>query len=39
VKPVTEWDDYVGRFEAVQSVDVRPRASGYLTRSHFTDGQ
>lgn len=39
VKEVTEWDDYVGRFEAIQSVDVRPRASGYLTRSHFTDGQ
>ncbi|MBB5706685.1 efflux RND transporter periplasmic adaptor subunit [Sphingopyxis panaciterrulae] len=39
VKQVTEWDDYVGRFEAIQSVEVRPRASGYMTRSHFTDGQ
>ncbi|OWR00010.1 efflux RND transporter periplasmic adaptor subunit [Sphingopyxis witflariensis] len=39
VKEVTEWDDYVGRFEAVDSVEVRPRASGYLQRSHFTDGQ
>ncbi len=39
VKKVTEWDDYVGRFEAIQSVEVRPRASGYLTRTHFTDGQ
>ncbi len=39
VKEITEWDDYVGRFEAIQSVEVRPRASGYLTRSHFTDGQ
>ncbi|SKB26611.1 efflux RND transporter periplasmic adaptor subunit [Sphingopyxis flava] len=39
VKEVTEWDDYVGRFEAIQSVEVRPRASGYLTRSHFSDGQ
>src|SRR3546814_15504476 len=38
VKQVTEWDDYVGRFEAIQSVEVRPRASGYMTRSHFTDG-
>ena len=28
VKEVTEWDDYVGRFEAVDSVEVRPRASG-----------
>lgn len=39
VQEVTEWDDYVGRFEAVDSVDVRPRATGYLQRSHFTDGQ
>ena len=39
MKEVTEWDDYVGRFEAVDSVEVRPRASGYLQRSHFTDGQ
>lgn len=39
VREVTEWDDYVGRFEAIDNVDVRPRASGYLQRSHFTDGQ
>src|SRR5690606_36065973 len=34
-----DWDDYVGRFEAVQSVEVRPRATGYLQRVHFSDGQ
>ncbi len=39
VREITEWDDYVGRFEAVDSVEVRPRASGYLQRAHFTDGQ
>lgn len=39
VREVTEWDDFVGRFEAVDSVEVRPRASGYLQRAHFTDGQ
>ena len=39
VREVTEWDDYVGRFEAVDTVEVRPRASGYLQRAHFTDGQ
>jgi len=39
VRDITEWDDYVGRFEAVDSVEVRPRASGYLQRAHFTDGQ
>ena len=31
VKPIVDWDDYVGRFEARQSVEVRPRVSG-LTR-------
>jgi RND family efflux transporter MFP subunit len=36
---VRDWDDYVGRFEAVESVDVRPRATGYLQKVHFTDGQ
>ena len=39
VQQVRDWDDYVGRFEAVQSVEVRPRATGYLQRVHFTDGQ
>jgi RND family efflux transporter MFP subunit len=35
---VVDWDDYVGRFEAVQTVDVRPRATGYLQAVHFRDG-
>lgn len=39
MREVTQWDNFVGRFEAVNSVEVRPRASGYLTRHHFTDGQ
>ena len=39
VRDITEWDDYVGRFEAVNSVEVRPRVSGQLTGVHFTDGQ
>ena len=38
-KTVTEWDEYVGRFEAVDSVDVRARVSGYIESIHFTDGQ
>lgn len=33
-----DWDDYVGQFEAVERVDVRPRVSGYLRDIHFTDG-
>jgi RND family efflux transporter MFP subunit len=35
---VVDWDDYVGRFEAVQSVEVRPRATGFLQAVHFRDG-
>ncbi len=38
VKPIVDWDDYVGRFEARQSVEVRPRVSGYVSRIAFRDG-
>lgn len=38
VREVTLWDDYVGRFEAVNSVQIRPRVSGYLEAVHFEDG-
>jgi len=38
VRTIQDWDDYVGRFEAVQSVEVRPRVTGYLQRVHFLDG-
>lgn len=37
-KPVTEWHDFSGMFEAVSSVEVRPRVSGQITAIHFTDG-
>lgn len=36
---VTDWDDYAGRFEAVEAVDIRPRVSGAVQSVHFTDGQ
>ena len=35
---VIDWDDYVGQFVAVDSVDVRPRVSGYLVSIGFKDG-
>ncbi|WP_436286454.1 efflux RND transporter periplasmic adaptor subunit [Sphingomonas caseinilyticus] len=35
---VNQWDDYVGRFEASRSVEVRPRVSGAIVAVHFTDG-
>lgn len=38
VREVRDWDDFVGRFEAVQSVEVRPRVTGYLQSVHFADG-
>jgi len=38
-KQVTDYDEYVGRFSAVESVEVRARVSGYLDRVHFKDGQ
>ena len=36
---VVDWDDFVGRFEAPENVEVKPRVSGYLIRTHFRDGQ
>jgi RND family efflux transporter MFP subunit len=36
---VADWDDYSGRFEPVDSVEVRPRVSGAIESVHFTDGQ
>jgi RND family efflux transporter MFP subunit len=38
MREVVDWDDYVGRFEAIESVEVKPRASGYLQAVHFRDG-
>jgi RND family efflux transporter MFP subunit len=35
---IVDWDDYVGQFIAVDSVDVRPRVSGYLQTIGFKDG-
>ena len=35
---VVDWDDYVGQFVAVDSVDIRPRVTGYLVGVAFRDG-
>ena len=35
---LTEWDEYTGRFEATDTVDVRARVDGYLDSIHFRDG-
>lgn len=39
VKTVREWDEYTGRFQAVDRVELRARVSGYLESIHFRDGQ
>jgi len=36
---VTEWDEFTGRIEAVSSVDVRARVSGYLEKVNFKAGE
>jgi multidrug efflux pump subunit AcrA (membrane-fusion protein) len=36
---VADWDDYSGRFEPVDAVEVRPRVSGLIESVHFDDGQ
>ena len=38
-RTVFDYDEYVGRFVAVNSVEVRARVSGYLEGVHFKDGQ
>lgn len=37
-KEVTEWDEFNGRFAAVESVQIRPRVAGYITRIAFDEG-
>jgi RND family efflux transporter MFP subunit len=36
---ISDWDDYSGRFEPVDAVEVRPRVSGAIESVHFTDGE
>lgn len=38
-KRIKDWDEYTGRFQAVDSVEVRPRASGYIDDVKFREGQ
>jgi multidrug efflux system membrane fusion protein len=37
-RPLREWEEFSGRLQAVNTVDVRPRVSGYVDRVAFTDG-
>ncbi len=38
VQTVQDWDEFTGRFEATQSVEVRARVGGYISGVHFRDG-
>jgi RND family efflux transporter MFP subunit len=38
-KRIQDWDEYTGRFQAVDTVEVRPRASGYVDQVLFHEGQ
>ncbi|HYT59529.1 MAG TPA: efflux RND transporter periplasmic adaptor subunit [Haliangiales bacterium] len=38
-KEVIEWDEFTGRTEPVESVEIRPRVSGYIQEVRFQSGQ
>ena len=37
-REIVEWDEYPGRLDAVEMVEIRARVSGYLQSIHFKDG-
>src|ERR1700723_758069 len=37
-KKVKDWDEFTGRFQAVETVEIRPRVSGYIDRGAFKEG-
>src|SRR5687768_6353360 len=36
---LVEWDEFTGRTEAVEMVDIRPRVSGHIQEVRFQSGQ
>ncbi|HEX5788611.1 MAG TPA: efflux RND transporter periplasmic adaptor subunit [Woeseiaceae bacterium] len=38
LRPIEAFDEFTGRFEAVESVDIRPRVAGYVESVHFDEG-
>ena len=38
-KPVQQWDEFTGRITAVETVELRPRVSGYVERVAYEEGQ
>src|SRR5580700_328656 len=37
-QPLREWQEFSGRLQAVNTVEIRPRVSGYVDRVAFEDG-
>ncbi|MEG1341743.1 MAG: efflux RND transporter periplasmic adaptor subunit [Pseudomonas sp.] len=37
-QPINEWDEFTGRLEAPETVEVRPRVSGQIDQVAFTEG-
>ena len=38
-REVVEWDEYTGRLESPETVEIRARVSGYLDKVHFKEGK
>ncbi len=38
-REIVEWDEYIGRLESPETVEVRARVSGYLDKVHFKEGK
>src|SRR5262245_15384877 len=38
-REVQEWDEFTGRIEATDSVEIRPRVSGYIEEIRFAEGK
>lgn len=38
-RQVTQFDEFTGRFEAVERVEIRPRVSGYISSVNFAEGR
>src|ERR1700740_625502 len=38
-RDVVEWDEYIGRLESPETVEIRARVSGWLDKVHFKEGK
>src|SRR5688572_14285341 len=37
-KSVSQWDEYSGHVEAIESAQIRPRVAGHLSKIHYQEG-